>query len=263
VQQLYTTSLTTTQWEGIEKLIYVQRKSLWPLQRIVEAIFYLTKNCLTWRDLPKEFPQWQTVYWYFRKWARDGTWELIANELTMLHRLKMEKSPLPKAAIIDSQSVKNTATATKQIGVDGGKLVKGRKRMLLVDTMGHVLGTSVQAANLHDSKAGISLWRETHLFNPVVEEVSLIWADSTFGGAFKEQIEVVAGMQVVITRSPIEKQPVNSKVRIHQWRWIVERTLAWLGNNRRLAKDYERTTLSAQTFIWIAHIRRTLKLLFH
>ena len=259
MQQPYTTSLTTTQWEGIEKLIDVQRKSIWSLRIVVEAIFYLTKNNVTWRDLPQEFPCWQTVYWYFRKWARDGTWELIANELTLLHRLRSEKKPLPTVVIIDSQSVKNTATATNQIGIDGGKLVKGRKRTLLVDTMGHILGIQVGPANQHDSKAGLQLWQETQLLNPVVEEVELVYADSTFGGTFKQELEASLSVKVVITRSPIEDQPADANMVIHKWRWIVERTLAWINHNRRLAKDFERTTLSSKTFIWIAHIRRTIK----
>ena len=139
MQQLYTSDLTASQWQGIEKLILVHRKSIWPLRRIVEAIFYVTKNGIVWRDLPAGFPTWQTVYWYFRKWAKDDTWLLIANELTMLHRLKADKKPLPTVAIIDAQSVKNSATATEHIGFDGGKLVKGRKRFLIVDTIGHLL----------------------------------------------------------------------------------------------------------------------------
>jgi len=259
VQQPYTSDLTASQWQGIENLICVKRKSIWPLQQVVESIFYVTKNGVIWRDLPRCFPPWPTVYWYFRKWAKDDTWLLIANELTMLERLKVDKHPLPTAAIIDSQSVKNTPTATEQIGFDGGKLIKGRKRMVVVDTMGHVLWADVRPANVHDGKAGILLWEQAHLLNPVMEDIKVVYADGTFGGHFKTQLELIEDMKVVITRSPIEEQPLDGKMVIHKWRWIVERTLAWLGNNRRLAKDYERTTLSAQTFIWIAHIRRTLK----
>jgi transposase len=87
VQQPYSSDLTASQCQGIEKLISVRRKSIWPLRQIVEAIFYVTQNGIVWRDLPKEFPAWQTVYWYFRKWANDETWTLISNELTILHRL--------------------------------------------------------------------------------------------------------------------------------------------------------------------------------
>ncbi|MGA0557204.1 IS5 family transposase [Larkinella sp. VNQ87] len=259
MQQPYTSDLTASQWQGIEKLITVKRKSIWPLQQIVEAIFYLTKNGIIWRDLPERFPPWQTVYWYFRKWAKDDTWLLIANELTMLHRLKVDRKPGPKVAIIDSQSVKNSATATEQIGFDGGKLIKGRKRFLIVDTMGHVLWTDVRPANSADGKAGVVLWEQARLLNPLLDDLVLIYADSTFGGHFKKQLETFYDMNVTISRSPITEQSTDKELVIHKWRWIVERTLSWLGNNRRLAKDYERTILSAQTFIWIAHIRRTIK----
>jgi len=124
------------------------------------AIFYLTKNGIIWRDLPDGFPPWQTVYWYFRKWSKDETWVLIANELTMLHRLRVDKKPVPTVAIIDSQSVKNSSTATEQIGFDGGKRIKGRKRFLMVDTMGHLLWTDVRPANVHDGQAGVTFWEQ-------------------------------------------------------------------------------------------------------
>ena len=259
MQQPYSSDLTASQWQGIEKLICVKRKSVWPLQRIVEAIFYLTKNGIIWRDMPEGFPPWQTVYWYFRKWARDDTWLLIANELTMLHRLKVDKKPVPTVAIIDSQSVKNSSTATEQIGFDGGKLIKGRKRFVMVDTMGHLLWTTVRPANVADGKAGVLLWEQAEHLNPLLDDLVLMYADSTFGGHFKEQLETIYDMRVVIAKSAIKDQPTGGKLVIHHWRWIVERTISWLNNNRRLSKDYERTILSAQTFIWIAHIRRTIK----
>jgi transposase len=135
VQKTYSSDLTASQWQAIEKLIEVKRKSVHSLKLVVEAIFYLTKNGSNWRDIPKGFPAWQTVYWYFRKWSKDGTWELIANELTLLCRQNAGKQPVPTVAIIDAQSVKNSATATDHIGFDGGKLIKGRKRFLIVDTM--------------------------------------------------------------------------------------------------------------------------------
>jgi putative transposase len=262
VQQLYSSDLTASQWQGIEKLISVRRKSVWPLPDVINAIFYLTKNGIMWREMPKCFPPWQTVYWYFRKWARDETWMLISNELTMLHRLKVDKKPLPTVAIIDSQSVKNTATATEQIGFDGGKLIKGRKRFLIVDTMGHLLWIDVRRANVHDGQAGVMVWEQAEHLNPLLDDLVLLHADSTFGGHFKEKLETIYDMEVIISKSPIDVQASDSELVIHKWRWIVERTISWLCNNRRLARDYERTTLSAETFIWIAHIRRTIKRVF-
>ena len=99
--------------------------------------------------------------------------------------------------------------------------------------------------------------------NPLLDDLVLVYADSTFGPHFKEQLETIYDMRVVIPRTPVEEQPADSKLVIHHWQWIVERTLLWLGDNRRLSKDYERTILSAQTFIWNAHIRRTAKRVWH
>ncbi|WP_342664695.1 transposase [Spirosoma spitsbergense] len=107
------------------------------------------------------------------------------------------------------------------------------------------------------------LWEQAKLLNPLLYDLVLIYADSTFSGHFKEQLETIYDMQVLIPKSPIRDQPIDSKLVIHHWRWIVERTISWLNNNRRLSKDYERTILSAQTFIWIAHIRRTAKRVWH
>lgn len=259
MQKTYTSDLTASQWQAIEKRIQVQRNSIHSLKLIVEAIFYLTKNGLTWRDLPQGFPPWQTVYWYFRKWNHNDTWVLIGNELTMNSRIMADKDPQPTVAIIDAQSVKNTAMATDQIGFDGGKLIKGRKRFILVDTMGHLLWASVRPANVADGKAGIGLWEQGEIHNAVVEEVYQVYADGTFGGQFKARLEDYHDMKVIITRTPISDQPSDSGIVIHKWRWVVERTFSWFGNNRRLAKDYERTTTSAESFLWIAHIRRTIR----
>ena len=111
--------------------------------------------------------------WYFRKWSKDDTWILISNERgrprgDMLHRLKVDKKPVPTVAVIDSQSVKNSSTATEQIGFDGGKLIKGRKRFLMVDTMGHLLWTEVHPANIHDGQAGVTFWGQA-------EQSTLCW----------------------------------------------------------------------------------------
>jgi putative transposase len=198
---------------------------------------------------------------------RRPGWTLIFNELTMLHRLKVDKKPLLTVAIIDSQRVKNTATATEQIGFDGGKLIKGRKRFLIVDTMGHLLWIDVRRANVHDGQAEVMVWEQAEHLNPLLDDLVLLHADSTFGGHFKEKLETTYDMEVIISKSPIDVQASNSALVIHKWPvrrcgWIVERTISWLCNNRRLARDYERTTLSAETFIWTAQIRRTIKRVF-
>lgn len=134
----------------------------------------------------------------------------------MLHRLKTDQQPLPPVALVDPQSVKNSATATECMGFDGGKLIKGRKRVSAVDTMGHVLWNVVQAANLHDGKAGVLLWEQAQAFNPLAGRVSRVYADGTFGGRFKEELEGVHGVEVVITSAAIECQPADEKLVVHK-----------------------------------------------
>ena len=126
---------------------------------------------------------------------------MIANERgrprgDMLHRIKVDRKPLPTVAIIDSKSMKNSATATEQIGFDGGKLIKGRKRFVMVDTMGHLLWADVRPANVADGKAGVLLWEQAEHLNPLLDDLVLMYADSTFGGHFKEQLETIYDMRV-------------------------------------------------------------------
>lgn len=252
----YSTDLSPAQWQRIEKFIEVQRKSKWPLQRIVEGILYLTKNGCVWRDLPNDFPAWQTVYWYFQKWVKNGVFDLISAEMTLENRLLHDKAACPTVAIIDTQSVKNSPTSTHSIGIDGGKLIKGRKRFFLCDTLGNLLWALVTSANRHDGVTAASQWSFIDLSQPLLDEVRLVFADGTFGGTFKTHLQQNFGVEVQIPKGAIAKK---GSVSITAFRWIVERTIAWLNNNRRLSKDFERKTSHAEAFLHIAHIRRALR----
>lgn len=252
----YSTDLSLSQWQRISSLLKVQRKSKWELQRIVEAIFYVCKNGCVWRDLPHDFPAWQTVYWYFQKWGRDGTWDLVSAEMTLSSRVGKGKKPCPSVVVIDSQSVKNTVTATQQVGVDGGKLVKGRKRFIITDTLGNLLWTQVTAANCYDGTTAAKFWSVAAQRQPLLDEVRKVFADRTFGGTFNSEMSRQHGVKVEIPGVPIAQK---GAVTITHIRWVVERSFAWIGNNRRLSKDFERKTDSSEHFIHIAHIRRVLK----
>jgi len=251
----YSSDLSASGWQFIEKLIPVKRKSKWPLEQIVNAIFYVTRNGCLWRDLPGEFPCWQTVYWYYQKWIKEGTWEKINQALILEHRLCSGKKALPGVGIIDSQSVKNSITCTDNVGVDGGKKIKGRKRFFLVDTLGNLLDSFVVAANEHDSTASIKEWATMMLQNPLLEELEKIFADGTFGGSFLKE------MQQYFITVEIPSVPIAYKkhMQIHAKRWIVERTIAWTNNYRRCAKDYERKTNTSKAFIISANIQRLVK----
>ncbi|MEK6479948.1 transposase [Catalinimonas sp. 4WD22] len=123
----YTSDISARGWQTIEKIITVQRSSKWELKEIVNAIFYVTKNGCVWRDLPGDFPPWQTVYWYYRKWVVNGTLKNISACLVVDYREKQGKKAQPTVAIVDSQTSKNSSSSTEDIGVDGGKLIKGHR----------------------------------------------------------------------------------------------------------------------------------------
>ena len=159
--------------------------------------------------------------------------------------------------IIDTQSVKNTTTATgATVGFDAGKLVKGRKRLVIKDTLGHVLASRVLPANAVDGAAAIAFWDEVAPTHELLGQVQVVFVDSSFNGVFREHLARRYGIRV--------EKPAHVLVRktnfcIHAWRWIVERTFAWLDMNRRLSKEYDRTLRHANAWITIVNIRRIWK----
>jgi transposase len=143
MSKVYSSNLTKEHWELIEPLIPAAktggRKREVDIWCVLNAIFYvLTQGC-TWRNLPGDFPAWQTVYTYFRNWSQDGTWVSIHDKLRDWVRVDAERAASPSEAIIDSQSVKSAAMVTEEVGYDAGKKIKGRKRFMTVDTLGLVL----------------------------------------------------------------------------------------------------------------------------
>jgi putative transposase len=252
----YSSDLSLKSWQIIQTCIKIKKKTKWDLLNIVNAILYVTKNGCVWRDLPAEFPPWETVYWYYRKWIKDGTWDTINQSVIIEMRQKQDRKALPSLAIIDSQSVKNSSTATQAIGIDGGKKIKGRKRFYMVDTLGNIVWTEVVAANKYDGTTACGLWDIANMQYPILKDIKTLYADGTFGGTFTQAMQTKYQIQVIIPDTPIAQK---GNMPIHEKRWIVERSISWMNNNRRLAKDYERNTDSAKAFITIANIRRTAK----
>ena len=159
--------------------------------------------------------------------------------------------------IIDTQSVKNAATATgSTVGFDAGKLVKGRKRLVLTDTLGNVLASRVLPANEHDGIAAIAFWDEVVAGHDLLGHVQVVFVDSTFHGAFRAHLAQRYGIRV---EKPVHVAVEKKNFCIHAWRWIVERTLAWLSANRRLSKEYDRSLRHANAWITLSNIRRILK----
>lgn len=214
----------------------------------MNAILYRTRTGCQWRYLPHDFPDWQTVYHYFRLWTGNGLWARVHDELRKAVRRKLGREEAPSAAILDSQSVK-TAEEAKERGFDAGKEVKGRKRHLPVDTLGLILVICISTANIQDRDAAVRMLPYASAAFPTLVK---IWADAGYQGPRVQNAAASAKLQVeIVKRSDTQRGFV-----VQHKRWIVERTNAWMSRDRALAKDYERTGESAEALIQVSMIRR-------
>jgi putative transposase len=222
------------------------------LREVINAIWYVLKTGIQWANLPHDLPNYQSVYYHYRKWCKDGTWEQV-NQMLYIHaRRKEGRCPHPSAAIIDSQSVKTTEVGGER-GYDAGKKVNGRKRHILVDTSGHLLKAVVHRADIQDRDGATLLLKG--LLDVIRYRLKLIWADGGYRGKLVDwcRQHCRATLQIV---SPEAGQ---TGFKVLPRRWVVERTFAWLGNCRRLSKDYEECTLSSQGTVYLASIQTLLK----
>jgi transposase len=256
----YLTDLTNDQWCLIAGLLPSASKLGRPrkicLRSVINAIFYISVTGCQWRMLPHDYPNWQTVYTYFRRWRIDGTWEKMNDQLRQWVRVTEERSATPSMALLDSQSVKTGLPGSKQTSIDGGKLVNGRKRHFLVDTIGLLLMVVVTAAGLSDQQGARQVFEHLEQKRQKFPRLVRILADGTYRGEtfmhwVMDSFRWI--LEVVLRSDDVKGFVVQPK------RWVVERSFAWLLWSRRLSKDYERLPQMSEAFIYVTMIRIMIK----
>lgn len=254
--QVYSTDLSDRAWRIVEGLFPVNHGPGRPLEldlrQIINAIWYVVRTGCQWRALPKEYPNWSSVYYHFRKWCKDGTWRRINTALRKMERKRLGRNEDPSAGIIDTQSVKTTEAGGER-GYDAAKKINGRKRHIVVDTLGNMLEVVVHAASVQD-------YHGAKLVLPkLVETVSTlkkIWADGIYkNGGLVEWVHETLNILLEI----VEREPDQVGFQVLPRRWVVERTFGWLGRYRRLSKDYERLTECSEGMIYVASTNTLLK----
>ncbi|WP_435113974.1 IS5 family transposase [Nocardiopsis synnemataformans] len=253
----YPSSLSDAVWAVIEPLMPVRDRAQGGAARkygdrlVLDAIFFVLRSGCQWRMVPRDLLPWDAAYRWYRTWAADGTWDRVHDALRAQVRAAHGRDPAPSAAVLDAQSIK-TSEGGQARGFDAGKRTTGRKRHMVVDTLGLVLVIAVTSASVQDRPGGRRALKALAARFP---SVGLVWADAGYANQVDNRLLAWAREKLRLVVQIVKRSDDAKGFQVLPRRWVVERTFGWLVRNRRLARDYERLTDNSETMVKIAMIR--------